>query len=151
MTHMEIALLRKAADDESNGVQQRLTAIDQLAVVANVYATRKTLSRAGYVPVGTRPRGQIVRLLRKLLRRTGGCYLNLETGIRDRLNFIASPEAYWSGAHLTHVPRLWRIRPDGGHQSTPREEPEPQENQSPAPVSFGALDEALRRIDGESR
>jgi len=150
MTHMEIALLRRAADDEANGVQQRLTAIDQLAVVANVYATRKTLSRATYVPVGTRPRGQIVRLLRKLLRRTGGCYPNLETGIRDRLNFIASPEAYWAGAHRTHLPRLWRIQPDGTHQSTPREEPQPSEEQSPAPVSYGAVDEVLRRIDGES-
>jgi hypothetical protein len=149
MTHMEIALLRKAADDETNGVQQRLTAIDQLAVVANVYATRKTLSRAAYVPVGTRPRSQIIRLLRKLLRRTNGLYTNFETGIRDRLNFIASPEAYWGGAHLTALPRLWRINPDGSYQTRQQERSEPQEEPVRTPAPLGAFDDVLRRIDEE--
>lgn len=131
----EIALYRQTADDETVRPGTRLKAIDCLAADANVYVTRKTKRLAPqYVKTGTRPRREIIRLLRKLQR--GRLSPNMTTAVRDRLIFIQSEEAYRNGASVVNHPQLFRLKPP--------ETPTP-EQLSGERVIDPVISEALRR------
>jgi hypothetical protein len=71
LTHEQIARLRKFAADDTKSIGRRLGVVDLLAGFAGAY---KVDYRGGRkyefrdVPLGTRPRREIVRLLRKILK-----------------------------------------------------------------------------------
>ena len=141
LSNTEVARFREVADDETARPGTRLKAIDFLAADANVFFTRKTKTLAvEFRPHGTRPRREIIRLLRKLQR--ARLSPNMTTAARDRLIFIQSEEAYRNGASVVNHPQLFRLKPP----ETPTPEQLPVER-----VIDPVISEALRRWREEIR
>jgi hypothetical protein len=92
LTHEQIARLRKFADDDTKSIGRRLGVVDLLAGFAGAY---KVDYRGGRkyefrdVPLGTRPRREIIRLLRKILKSSfkDSKRVNRD-GIETRLMFL---------------------------------------------------------------
>ena len=94
----DIGLLRQIANDSNALPSRRLRAIDRLACLGGVYNTTKCHVDS-FIPMGTRPRREVVAALRKLLRDEPA----LASGIRERLLFIRT------GQSLNL--KLWRVEP----------------------------------------
>jgi hypothetical protein len=123
LSHEDVGLLRQIANDSNALASRRLRAIDRLACLGGVYNTLKCHVDT-YIPVGTRPRREVVASLRKLLRDEPA----LASDVRERLLFIRTGEAL-------NPKLLWRIDQNGG---------KPERVPS---VSFANLDEKLKLIE----
>jgi hypothetical protein len=110
MTNGEKILLRQIADNFDVASIQRLKACDKLAAADNVYLTSKTQGLLSqYVPTGTRPRREVIRLLRKLLHAERYNSSFIISAIHERLLFIRTGSALTDGDKRL---RIWKLKPN---------------------------------------
>jgi hypothetical protein len=135
LTHEQIARLRKFADDDTKSIGRRLGIVDLLAGFAGAY---KIDYRGGRkyefrdVPLGTRPRRVLIRLLRTLLTRP------IEDTKRANRDGIETRLLFLQTGVRTHS---WISRPTAKDVSV-----------TPSKVSVvlgDTLDETLKRLEQE--
>jgi hypothetical protein len=106
-----IGHLRQLAADSGTTSVRRLTAIDALAALGNVFVTKETERLCpGPIPAGIRARASVRKLLRALLKDERFRPRWVESAIRERLLFTSGVDV---GA------RLWRVDAPGTQAQVP--------------------------------
>jgi hypothetical protein len=114
-----VAMLASIADDEAIPAARRMSAIDRLASMANIFHTRHHSTPEYRIPA-KREKKRIIRLLRKLARSEKFLPSGIKFGIKDRLLFIKTNQALTDSCGRKW---LWRV-PGDPNQSQGQSDPE---------------------------